>query len=201
MNQILLVEGTNDLHVFKTIFKEQHIRELFEVIEKGNDDQLIKSIPIHLKTDIKTIGIILDADEDINKRWINISKILKKEGYLIPENTTRSGLIIENTGLPKLGIWLMPDNNINGMLEDFVHQLIPKDDAILPFVDRVLNDLENLGIQKYKKIHQSKAKIHTWLSWQEDPGTPMGLAITKKYLNPDNELCLLFLEWVKQLYY
>jgi hypothetical protein len=50
--------------------------------------------------------------------------------------------------------------------------------------------------EKLKKAH-----VHTWLAWQEEPGTPMGLAITKKYLkNVHSEPCLRFISWIRRLY-
>jgi hypothetical protein len=43
------------------------------------------------------------------------------------------------------------------------------------------------------------AHIHTWLAWQADPGTPMGLAITKKYLDANAPSAANFLRWVDRL--
>jgi hypothetical protein len=42
--------------------------------------------------------------------------------------------------------------------------------------------------------------IHSWLAVQETPGTPMGLAITKRYLNTDDENCQVFIDWLKRLF-
>jgi len=53
---------------------------------------------------------------------------------------------------------------------------------------------------KYSSTHKSKAKIHTWLSWQEDPGTPMGLAITKRYLTVNDTNCSMLINWILKLY-
>ena len=50
------------------------------------------------------------------------------------------------------------------------------------------------------RSHKAKARIHTFLAWQEDPGTPMGLAITKKYLQADSDSCLPFIEWLNNLF-
>jgi hypothetical protein len=60
--------------------------------------------------------------------------------------------------------------------------------------------LKNQGFAQKKPIHKSKARIHTWLAWQEDPGTPMGLAITKSYLDTNQELCNLFVNWLNNLF-
>ena len=102
----------------------------------------------------------------------------------IPDNCPQGGAIIypDNIDDIKIGVWIMPDNDDNGMLEDFVAFLIPDGDKLLPEVDSVLANIEAKGLNMYKSIHHSKARIHTWLAWQEDPRTPMGSAVTKKYL-------------------
>jgi hypothetical protein len=46
----------------------------------------------------------------------------------------------------------------------------------------------------------SKANIHTWLAWQEEPGKPMGQAITAKYLNPKSKQAELFVNWLRALF-
>ncbi|WP_367881111.1 DUF3226 domain-containing protein [uncultured Duncaniella sp.] len=49
-------------------------------------------------------------------------------------------------------------------------------------------------------IHREKARIHSWLAWQEIPGTPMGLAITKKYLSTEPPVCQAFIQWLNSLF-
>lgn len=94
----------------------------------------------------------------------------------------------------------MPDNNQNGMLEDFMAALATPDDALMKKSEDVLTELETEGIQKYKTVHRSKAKIHTYLAWQDAPGRPMGQAITANILNADSELAVKFAEWLKELF-
>lgn len=204
MNQLLLVEGKDDLHVFSNIFKNNGVNECFEIVDKEGIDKLLGSLPILIKTDVQAIGIIVDADENINSRWGQLSTILIDSGYEVPKTIPKQGLIIDppnENGLPKVGVWIMPDNNQDGSLEDFVKQLIPDEDKLLPYVDKSLDEIEGLELNKYKiRTKRTKARIHTWLSWQEDPGTPMGLAITKKYLIPKNKLCMSFLSWIRTLF-
>ena len=94
----------------------------------------------------------------------------------------------------------MPNNDDKGMIEDFVKQLIPSNDKLMPVVDSVLDGIESKSLNEYKTIHKAKARIHTWLAWQKSPGTPMGLAIKKTYLKTDNQMCLLFVNWINKLY-
>ena len=88
----------------------------------------------------------------------------------------------------------------NGMLEDFATFLIPKDDSLLPEVDKVLTDIETRKLNRYNPTHHSKARIHTWLAWQKDPGTPLGWAVTKKYLSATPPICQDFVNWLNALY-
>ena len=80
------------------------------------------------------------------------------------------------------------------------YNLVRDEDKLMPFVDETLTKLEDKGLNKYKEIHKSKAKIHTWLAWQKTPGTPMGTAITKRYLDTDNKMCDKFVEWITNLF-
>ena len=94
----------------------------------------------------------------------------------------------------------MPDNKDNGMLEDFISFLIPEDDKLLLVVDSTLNEIEMKQLNRYSEIHKSKARIHTWLAWQEDPGAPLGISITKKYLTNDAEICNNLINWLVELF-
>lgn len=203
--QQLLVEGNDDFHVISSLCENFKIKESFEIVDCKGYTQLFEKLPTLLKSNnLTTIGVVLDADTDLKKRWNEVRNILENSGKygIIPESCDKNGTIIfpiEEDDI-KVGVWLMPDNNSNGMLEDFISFLVPKDDKVLPKVEEVLKDIEESGLNKYKDIHKSKAKIHTWLAWQEDPGTPMGLAITKKYLSTTPIICQDFISWLNKLF-
>jgi hypothetical protein len=199
-NKKLLVEGNDDQHVIWALCEKFNIPETFDVIDCVGIDKLYESIPVRLKqSDIETIGIIIDADVNLNDRWKSVRNLLLKQEFKVPEDLPEGGLIISN-GNVKVGVWIMPNNNINGMLEDFVSFLVPQDDKLLPIVDATLNKIENEELNKYSLIHKSKARIHSWLSWQEEPGTPMGLSITKSYLTNDSESCEQLINWLQKLF-
>lgn len=202
----LLVEGIDDKHVIWALCKKNNLPETFEVIDCGSVEGVLKSFKILLRAaDIyPRIGIVVDADVNLMSRWDSIASILKKTGKYDCDNISlpQDGLILEPTDntYPKVGIWLMPDNNQNGMLEDFMAALATPDDALMKKSEDVLTELETEGIQKYKPVHRSKAKIHTYLAWQDVPGRPMGQAITANILNADSELAVKFAEWLKKLF-
>lgn len=47
----------------------------------------------------------------------------------------------------------MPDNNTNGMLEDFISFLIPKKDRLLEVAQSTLKDIE---VKDYKKVPDNR---------------------------------------------
>lgn len=205
-SQQLLVEGTDDLHVISSLREKFKITKSFDIINCVGDRSLLGKLKVLLKGsgNLNTIGVVLDADTDLNNRWNAVYNILKQSGKYekIPKTCDKNGTIIFPTEEDdiKVGVWLMPNNNDKGMLEDFVSFLIPKDDKLLPKVDKALSEIEEEKLNQYKEIHKSKARIHTWLAWQEDPGTPMRLAITKKYLSTTPIICQDFISWLDKLF-
>jgi hypothetical protein len=198
----LLVEGKDDQAVIKALCARFNIPENFEIIDCEGYSKLIEQLPLRLikQSDVDTVGIIVDADSDIASRWISLCDLFGKMGFELPDLTPENGLVIQSASRIKVGIWLMPNNQINGMLEDFASFLIPNDDKLIPVVKETLDSIESRELNKYKYIHRSKAEIHSWLALQEDPGTRMGLAITKRYLTTDQEICLRLIDWVKSLF-
>ena len=202
----LLVEGNDDQHVVWALCEKHNVPESFDVIDCESVENVLKAFEIRLKIsdNNQRIGIVVDADVNLKSRWDSIVSILKKIGKydIATIELSQDGLILEpiDTTYPKVGIWLMPDNNQNGMLEDFMTALATPDDVLMKKSEEVLTELEKKGIQKYKSVHRSKAKIHTYLAWQDTPGRPMGQAITANILNADSELAVKFANWLKELF-
>lgn len=200
-NKKLLVEGNDDQHVIWALCERFTVNENFDVIDCEGITKLYEQLPVRFKqAQVDTIGLIIDADSEIKDRWKSISTLLSLQGFTIPEEIPLEGLILKDKAEFKIGVWIMPNNNENGMLEDFISFLVPKEDKILPIVNDTLTNIESKGLNQYSLIHKSKATIHSWLSLQSDPGTPMGLGITKRYLTTDEETCLKLVNWLKELF-
>jgi hypothetical protein len=195
----LLVEGTDDKHIILALRDKYDIPlEYKDIIDCNGIEKLISLIPSEIKTpDIDSLGIIVDADTDLQARYDSIKN--KLLNFNFPKKMPEKGLILDN-GEQRIGVWIMPNNNLNGILEDFISFLVPADDKLLPIVDETLQSIENQKLNQYAYIHKSKARIHTWLAWQENPGTPMGQSITKKYLSTDKATCLNFIQWLTELF-
>jgi hypothetical protein len=128
---------------------------------------------------------------------------LSSSGYKdIPESPPAEGWVytLSDPFLPRVGVWLLPNNLRSGMLEDFVALLIPQHDELLLKAEAILQEIEEDCLNRYTPIHRPKALIHTWLAWQEKPGMPMGQAITAKVLSSDSAIALAFVTWLQQLF-
>lgn len=202
----LLVEGTNDRHVVWALCEQHQVPETFSVEipreDNGGVDALLKSIPVRLKiSGLRALGIILDADQNLAGRWDAVCDRLRRAGYSeLPPNPEPNGSIIEVDQMPRIGIWLMPNNNLPGMLENFVSYLILDGDLLAAKAENVLYQIESEDLNKYSLSHHQKAFIHTWLAWQKTPGQPMGQAITAQVLNQDQPLAHAFTKWLNLLF-
>ena len=128
---ILLVEGVDDENVLKHLCRNRGVLHLGEIKSHGGVDRLLASFPVRLKAseDGDIIGVVIDADTDLNSRWQSLSDRLISVGYQgVAENPRPDGTILDPPGdtlLPRVGVWIMPDNQVNGILEDFLRFLVP----------------------------------------------------------------------------
>ncbi len=203
--QQLLVEGNSDKRVIEALCNQNQIAKSsfeFAFPEQGGIENLLKTLPIKLKEEnLITLGIVVDADESIAVRWQAITNKLQNFGYQnIPKIPPETGWIDTQSELPKIGVWLMPDNKLPGMLEDFVTYLIPSEDKLKKKAEAILKEIETEKINLYSLTHHQKAFIHTWLAWQEKTGMPMGQAINAKLLSKDSKIANIFITWLKNLF-
>lgn len=197
----LLVEGNDDQHVVWAICERFKVAETFGVKDCQGIDKLLKQIPSYIKLRNINLGILIDADENLQGRWQALSSLLSPLGYSFSDHPDPLGSIVTSLQFEtKVGIWILPNNQIHGMLEDFAKILIPINNVLIDQAERIISEIELLDVERFSAIHRSKALIHTWLAWQESPGTPMGQAITKSYLDHNHELCLLFVNWLNRLF-
>lgn len=200
----LLVEGKDDFHVILSIQGNRQLRILDkgEIAELGGVDELLESLPVHLKaSEGGVIGVVIDADSDLAARWNAVRDRLLNAGYSeVPDKPDANGTVVVapiGTLLPRFGIWLMPNNSTAGILEDFVQFLVPREDNLHPIAKTTVDALPS---RRFPERLRSKAVIHTWLAWQEAPGRPFGQAITARFLDPGVPEVDLFTEWLQRLY-
>lgn len=205
-NAQLVVEGKNDQHVIWALCEQYGVKETFTVetpnVKNGGVDSLLNSIPVRLKTSrLTALGIVLDADQNLEGRWQSVKNRLLESGYVsLPEKPDPEGTLIIQPKMPKIGVWIMPNNHLPGMLENFIAELIPDQDELSPLAKSILQEIEQKNLNRYSPNQHPKAFIHTWLAWQENPGQPMGQAITAHVLNHNVPLAKSFIKWLGRVF-
>lgn len=199
---VLLVEGQNDCHVTLALCKSYQLTENFGIYECGSDSKALRRLNALIASSIppKVIGLMIDADRpNLAGRWSSIQSKLSNYDYTFPQFPIPDGTIIDSkNGLPRLGFWLMPNNRIDGMLEDFCCEMI--DEQASATVEQCLQIAEASGHASFKMIHRSKAFVHTYLAWQDEPGKPLGQAITAQALRDNTTTAKTFIEWLTILF-
>ncbi len=197
--RVLLVEGSSDEHVVKHIWKSLHGDSTpFKIIDKQGINNLLPSIPLEFSVyGREIIGILIDANNDPDGRWKELTSQLENHLRVqVPVRPERSGTIIEDQ--PRVGIWMMPNNNSSGELENFIYKLIPDGDPIWPrscdYIDKI-----PLGDRKFSNHKKLRAQIHAWLATRKRP-RPMGAAIGCGDLDVHQSSANEFYEWLRRLF-
>jgi len=206
----LLVEGEEDKRVIPELIEANGIKWgdnernwIVDVRQCGGIDKLLDKnlINTELKaSNLKIFGIIIDADESPANRWKRVREILISRFPNIPENLPSTGLIHKTPNDIKIGIWMMPDNQERGMLETFLKFLLPnKSNKLWELSENVCQQASSLNAP-FKSTHEDKAKIHTWLAWQNPPGRQLHNAVMEKILFPSSPYAATFINWFRELF-
>ena len=205
--KILLVEGTDDEHVLKHICGNRGIPLLDEVENCGSVEKLIENLGVRLPLLIQegdAIGVVIDADTDISARWQSIRDRITDFGYQnVSDQPDPDGTILDppaGTLLPRLGVWIMPNNQTSGILEDFLRFLVPQPNILFDHAKASVAAIPE-GERRFKQLDERKAVIHTWLAWQEEPGRPFGTAISACFLDPNVPEVDVLADWLKRLFF
>ncbi|MCW5206366.1 hypothetical protein VU08_05490 [Desulfobulbus sp. F5] len=205
--KVLLVEGDDEKWVLPEFIEKNGVtwedKQGNRIVEikpfNGKEKLNRKLLNIELKASgLKILGIILDADEYPSNRWKSIRNCLTEKFPDIPEQLPQSGLI--HHGEIKVGVWMMPDNQEQGMLETFLQFLLPENGkALWQFTEQSCQQAKEQGAC-FKDCHSDKAKIHTWLAWQNPPGRQLRHAIKERILSPASPQAAVFMQWFKKLF-
>lgn len=210
----ILVEGRDDQNVIRNLLREhgidakvlephsrKSIRDAIAIERIEGVETLLKDLVTELRqSDQECVGIVVDANTDLAARWQAVSARLERAGDVnVPAEPDPGGTVLtlrQPERELKVGVWLMPDNQLSSMLEDFIASLTPEGDKLLDYARQCIDGLPHRPFGDA----ESKALIHTWLAWQEEPGKPLGLAITFHYLDSHSPYALKFADWIRQLF-
>lgn len=207
--KILIVEGVTEQRMIPELIEANGIRwELDDKtrivhIEKlgGLENLTPEFIDTQLQASgLKNLGIIIDADENPEQQWKKIRDRCNRCECNLPLHLSREGLVQNLERGVRFGIWMMPDNTKQGMLETFLSYLIPdREDAIWEFAQKSAIQASEYGAS-FKKSHRDKANIHTWLAWQDPPGEQLHRAVKQKIFEGQHPRAKVFVQWFRDLY-
>jgi hypothetical protein len=197
---VMLVEGLSDRH-FVSHIKNRLVPSLsFDIEAKEGLSTLIQSIYGEVSLNTRQIvGILVDADNDPDKRWDEVSSRLSESGISVPSSPNSEGTIIyQKPSKPRVGIWIMPDNHSSGELEDFVIEMIPDHDAVWP---RSVGYVDGIPIKerKFAPSKTARAKLYAWLATCER-APHIGAAIGDGVFDLQTDGCQAFVRWIERLF-
>ena len=213
---LLLVEGRNDCNaIFHLVRLRYGADPAFGIFDCESDDGVLTQFGARLvqpNPKQKILGLILDADiegstevDAIQRRWAQLKDRIGAD-YDFPNDFPEAGLIIEPRPgrravgtLPRIGVWLMPNNRAFGMFEDLLLESLGTREK--EYTSGVVKQAKTDQVALYNDSHLSKAVIRTYMAWQEPPDVQyLGLAIQKGHFRNIEAACAQFLDWLGRLF-
>ena len=206
----LLVEGRVEQRLIPYLVEQNGIpwgetrdKAIVDIEEFNGVDNLLKPgvIEAELKASgLRHLGIVVDANASLSSRWQAVRRRCVHSYPNLPDELPHDGLVIGNSTGVTLGIWIMPDNASRGMLETFLCFLLPnQSDPVFEHAAEASHRAKELGAP-YTDAHESKARIHAWLSWQDPPGRQLHEAVAERILDPSSENAQPFVDWFRRVF-
>jgi hypothetical protein len=206
---VLLVEGKQEVRVIPELIEANGVNwgtrnnPVVYLRDYDGYDKIVDADVISTElqaSGLSALGIMIDADNNLNGRWQSIRNVCLKSIPDIPEDLPEDGLIHHAPNGVKFGIWIMPDNRMRGMLETFLAYMLPDgNEPLWQFARETTEQAKNKGAL-FTDAHYDKANIYTWLSWQDPPGRQLHQAVMERILNPRHPNAQKFVTWFKTLY-
>ena len=140
--KLLLVEGKDEVNFFAALLKHLGSSDI-DVREVGGKDNFSKEFPTLLNdpgfNSVRSYAIIRDADDSLENTLASVQGLLKKYHQPVPDS---HGGYAEKNDL-RAGIFIMPGNADEGMLEDLCLQTV---------ADHPVNTCVNAYIECLRKV-------------------------------------------------
>ncbi len=217
---IILVEGQSDKSFFEAVLKKISLTAVVRVYvpkDRGTGHNSKQGVLNKLSTELKNIqdnnesrlAVILDADSQPNgglqHTLDQFDQKVNPDGYFRDlsknlNNQNSEGFVYQhNDGLNNIGLWVMPNNCHEGMLEDWIKSCMHTKENEL--FEHVVASIDNIpDAPKFKPIHKSKAEVATWLAWQTKPGHGLYQTIESDLLDVTNNDYQQLVTWLKTIF-
>jgi len=210
-SELLVVEGKDDCHGIYQFAAKKGLSDLFGIWAGDSDEQALSQfgglLAVRQADRPSVLGLVLDCDtaehspDPLTRRWQQVQSRLSDLGYVLPKTPSPNGTILDSpdeSSMPRVGIWIMPDNVSEGMFEDFLLSCVRSETK--EFAEGVVTQAKADGHGDFNNLHRSKAVAHTVLAWRDEPGKPIGIAMKMGLFRIDGPLAETFAEWLKSLF-
>lgn len=177
---LLIGEGKDEVRFFNSLLKFLDISDIQVADFQGKDN-----LGSYLKTlkdrtfdfsGLTSIGITRDADAlPASSAFQSICSSLRNAGLSIPNEIGE-----KTTDTPSVSIFIFPNNQEPGMLEDLCLESV-KDDGAMPCVEQYLECVKQNASREPNNL--AKAKVHAWLASQKMPDKRLAEAAEAGYWN------------------
>ena len=140
---------------------------------------------------VPSIGIVRDADDNARSAFQSVQSSLRNVGLPTPQNFLEPA-----AGLPRVAVFIMPDNANPGALEDLCLAAWSEDPA-MPCVADFMQCLQDVAIAP--PVDAAKARMHAFLASRADPDLRLGEAAQREYLPWSNPAFQSLSDFLKAL--
>lgn len=215
-NKILLVEGKSDEAFYTAICDGAGVFTNIKVAPPrilggaaNNKEGVFRLLPTLLNQlndgTLARLGVVVDADYvtehglGFTRTLLRFEEIVLDYGFQPKRIPAIKGTIFSHhDGLDDIGIWIMPNNRDDGMLENWVKSSVIFEEKDL--LRKSIDTIKDIHDPKFKPIHTVKAEIATWLAWQAAPGRGMENSVQQKLLDERSPDYVDFIKWLRHIY-
>ncbi|PPZ95505.1 hypothetical protein C5B41_03750 [Acinetobacter ursingii] len=211
----LIVEGPSDAYLFEKLCSKHEFDVKVTVDTpsffggKDTKQGVLNILQIAIKqlqsSYIEKLGIIIDSDYakdggGIENTLLQIHKKIKDYGYSTHyKKFSNSGIYFEGeNGLPNLGVWVMPNNLDEGMLEDWMLSICHPNEQ--KFLNNVTQIVTTMPSPRFSKIHEAKAIANTWLAWQKKPDRGLYNLFQEGLIDENHQNYKNWLDWMTEIF-
>lgn len=211
--KILIVEGDADKSFFEKICRKLNLDAGVKApkdlggnrnSKEGVFEQLKLYLPQLNGGAYSQIAIVVDADYSQHHGLgyqgtiDRVSEIVQPYDFILDQNSAHGIRFKNSEGLADFGLWIMPNNHNEGMLEDWIKSCVKEDEHAL--FQQAVAAVQQIPTPKFSGHLTSKAEVATWLAWQKKPGHGLYSVIKDELLNVEHPLFNELEQWLTNIF-
>jgi hypothetical protein len=176
--RVLIGEGRDEVAFFEAFLTHLGVQDV-QVEEFGGKPNLSRYLrefglrPGH--ENVVALGITRDSDGPVASAFQSIGGFLTNCSLPVPVGPGKV-----QAGTPRVGVFILPDNQREGMLEDLCMDAVQADGAV-PCVADFFQCVARQTQPQRQPSPMAKARVHAWLASQLVPDLRLGEAAKKGY--------------------